>query len=161
MVTDSKQLKRRIGSCAVMNLHSGREHPPRDETVLHPLHRNILFPANGRSLVQVFDNNVLKIFQIRVGGVLEFGHGFHTRSAHRHDDTWDKSTPIAGFFIPNARSALVSMSHAVSPNSALPRGGKSTFLPFAGGGKYSGPNTSTDLSEKSFDATLFDMISVR
>jgi len=67
VVTDSKRLKQGIGSCAIINLHSGSEHPPRDETVLHPLHRNILFSANGWSLVQVFDNNVLKIFQIRVG----------------------------------------------------------------------------------------------
>lgn len=36
-----------------------------------------------------------------------------------------------------------------------------TFLPFAGRGKYSGPNTSTDFLEKSFVATLFDMMPVR
>jgi len=34
-------------------------------------------------------------------------------------------------------------------------------LPFAGGGKYSGPNTSTDFLEKSFVATLFDTMPVR
>lgn len=112
----------------VINLHSGREHPTRDETVLYPLHGNILFSTNGWSLVQVFDNNILKLFQIRVGGVLEFWHSFHTSGAHRHDDTWDKSTPITGFFIPNARSTLVKVSHTISPRSALQRENKG--LPF-------------------------------
>jgi hypothetical protein len=63
-------------------LHAGREHPPRNEAILYPLHGNELFSANGWSLVQVFDNDIMKIIQIRVGGVLELGNSFHTSSAH-------------------------------------------------------------------------------
>jgi len=85
-----------------------REHPACDEAVLYPLHGNILFSTNRRSLVQVFDNNILEIFQVRVGGVLEFRHGFHTSSAHGYNDARDKATAIAGFFNANARGTLAS-----------------------------------------------------
>jgi hypothetical protein len=108
--------------------------------------------------LQVFDNNILELFQVLVRGVLEFGYSFHTSSAHRHDDTRNKPTAIAGFFVTNARGTLAS--HAI--NSALLRSKEMcTFLPFAGGGKYSGPNTSTDFVENSFVATLFDMMSIK
>jgi hypothetical protein len=83
-------------------LHAGREHPPRNQTVLYPLHRNVLFSANGWSLVNMFDHNVLKFLQVRVGGILEFGNGFNTSGTHRYNNARNKSTAVIEFFISDA-----------------------------------------------------------
>jgi hypothetical protein len=138
-------------------LHTRREHPARNEAVLHPFHGDVLFSADWWSFVQFLYDYVLEVLQIRAGGVFQFRDGFHTGSAHGHDDARDETT--IRLFITHTRSSLASRCRQLSIPHQNDQ--KFTFLPFAGGGKYSCPSTRIDIFEKSLVGTLFDMMPVR
>jgi hypothetical protein len=109
--------------------------------------------------MQFLYDYVLEVLQIRVRSVLQFRDSFHTGSAHGDDDSWDETTTFGGFFITHTRISLESRCRQLSiPNQ---NDQKFTFLPFAGGGKYSCPSTRIDIFEKSLVGTLFDMMPVR